>query len=98
MDLQLCQGTGGRRHARGRVSWPMDRGRGGGMPLRGYGPYSLFMWSIHGAGQSWDVVRSAGERVCVGSPSLCMHGCWVRFHCSMSHVLIQKLTLHSMPC
>ena len=80
----------------------MDGGRDGGVPLRGYGPYVSFTWSIHSAGQSWDAVSSAGRHVRAGSPSLCVHDalawCWVRFHHSMSYVLIWKLTLHSMPC
>ena len=76
----------------------MDGGRDGGVPLRGYGLYVSFMWSIHSAGQSWDTVSGAGRHVHAGSPSLCVHRCWVIFHCSMSHVLIQKLAPHSMLC
>ena len=68
------------------------------MPLRGYGPYVLFMWSVHSVDQSWDAVSGTGRHMCSGSPSLWMHRCWVKFHCSMSYVLIWKLALHSMPC
>ena len=82
----------------GGVSRPVDGGRGGGVPLRGYGPYILFMWSIHSVGQSWYVVSSAGGHAHVGSPSLCMRGHRVRFHSSMSHVLIQKLAPHFVWC
>ena len=53
---------------------------------------------FHSTGQSWDAVSGTDGCVCVGSPSLRMHRCWVIFHRSMSYVLIQKLTPHFVPC
>ena len=82
----------------GGVSKPMEGGRDGGVLLRGYRPYISFMWSIRSMGQSWDTVSDAGMHVHAGLPSLCVHGHWVRFHCSMSPVLIWKLTPHSVLC
>ena len=85
----------------GGVSRPVDRGRDGGMLLRGYGLYISFTWSIHSAGQSWDMVSSAGPgRACVCRLTQSLHA-WVLGEISPQHVPCLDLeacsTIHAMP-
>jgi len=108
MDLQPRQGTGGHGHARGGLTSisPVRCGRGGGerargrgegwgVPLRATGHTSHSHRSIHSVGQSWDPGQRRGRACACGLTQSLRVQAWVRFHCSMSHVLIQKLTPHS---